>query len=170
MLRLHRTKLLGVVFTAGQEFHAGLVDGVYTAAEALGYDVVLSCVTPHRDENRAVRTLLDDRCEALVLIGTELLVRELVDLDARIPVVAIARRVRVSTRCAVTTSRARAWQSRTWPGSAIRRSPIWMAVARRAQPSGVRDSADRSRRPGSPGRSLTAASPNARALVPPQRC
>ncbi len=56
--------------------------------------LLLSCVTPHHDENSAVRTLLDDRCEALVLIGTELLARELADLDARLPVVAIARRVR----------------------------------------------------------------------------
>ena len=49
-LRQQRTKLIGVTFTAGQEFHADLVDGVYVAAEELGYDVVLSGVTPHRDE------------------------------------------------------------------------------------------------------------------------
>ena len=71
-LRQHRTKLIGVTFTAGQEFHADLVDGVYVAAEALGYDVVLSAVTPHRDEARALRTLVDDRCEGLVLIGPQL--------------------------------------------------------------------------------------------------
>lgn len=94
MLRSQRTRLLGVVFTAGQEFHAGLIDGVYQAAEARGYDVLLSCVTPHHHERQAVRTLLDDRCEALVLIGTGLPVRELVDLDAGLPVVALARKVR----------------------------------------------------------------------------
>ena len=66
MLRSQRTRLLGVVFTAGQEFHAGLVDGVYRASASLGYDVLLSCVTPHHNERRAVRTLLDDHCEALV--------------------------------------------------------------------------------------------------------
>lgn len=94
LLRSQRSNLLGVVFTAGQEFHAGLVDGVYRAAEMRGYDVLLSCVTPHHDERRAVRTLLDDRVEALVLIGTELPVRELVDIDTRLPVVAMARKVR----------------------------------------------------------------------------
>ena len=36
MLRSLRTRLLGVVFTAGQEFHAGIVDGVYLAGEARG--------------------------------------------------------------------------------------------------------------------------------------
>jgi DNA-binding LacI/PurR family transcriptional regulator len=94
MLRSQRANLLGVVFTAGQEFHAGLVDGVYLAAQARGYDVLLSCVTPHHDEPRAVRTLLDDRCEALLLIGSELPVRELAELDANLPVVVIARKVR----------------------------------------------------------------------------
>lgn len=92
LLRSQRTRLLGVVFTAGQEFHAGLVDGVYRAAEAHGYDVVLSCVTPHRNEKRAVQTLLDDRCEGLVLIGTGMTAAALTALDT--PVVAVARRVR----------------------------------------------------------------------------
>jgi DNA-binding LacI/PurR family transcriptional regulator len=94
LLRSQRSNLLGVVFTAGQEFHAGLIDGVYRAAESRGYDVLLSCVTPHHREQQAVRTLLDDRCEALVLIGSELATRELADLAARLPVVAVARKVR----------------------------------------------------------------------------
>ncbi len=93
-LRQHRTKLIGVTFTAGQEFHADLVDGVYVAAEELGYDVVLSGVTPHRDEPRALRTLIDDRCEGLVLIGPEMPARQLGDLAAKVPVVVVARRVR----------------------------------------------------------------------------
>jgi DNA-binding LacI/PurR family transcriptional regulator len=94
LLRSQRSRLLGVVFTAGQEFHAGLIDGVYRAADARGYDVLLSCVTPHHSEQQAVRTLLDDRCEALVLIGSGLPARELVHLDARPPVIALARKVR----------------------------------------------------------------------------
>jgi DNA-binding LacI/PurR family transcriptional regulator len=93
MLRAQRSKLLGVVFTAGQEFHAGLVDGVYLAAESRGYDVLISCVTAHHDERRAVRTLLDDRCEALILIGSELPSRDLVDVDERLPAVVLARKV-----------------------------------------------------------------------------
>jgi DNA-binding LacI/PurR family transcriptional regulator len=92
-LRQHRTRLIGVTFTAGQEFHADLVDGVYVAADELGYDVVLSGVTPHRDEPRALRTLIDDRCEGLVLIGPEMPARRLGDLAARVPVVVVARRV-----------------------------------------------------------------------------
>lgn len=93
-LRQQRTKLAGVMFTATQEFHADLVDGVYSAADALGYDVVLSAVTPHRDEQRAIRTLVDDRCEGLVLIGPQMPTRDLVDLATRLPVVVVARKVR----------------------------------------------------------------------------
>jgi DNA-binding LacI/PurR family transcriptional regulator len=93
-LRQHRSKLIGLTFEAGQEFHADLVDGVYVAAESLGYDVVLSAVTPHRDEPRAVRTLVDDRCEGLVLIGSRLPARALTDLVSRIPAVVVTRRVR----------------------------------------------------------------------------
>lgn len=93
-LRQHRTKLLGVTFAVGQEFHADLVDGVYVAAEELGYDVVLSGITPHRDEPRALRTLIDEQCEGLVLVGPETPRRQLDELATRVPVVVLARKVR----------------------------------------------------------------------------
>lgn len=93
-LRRHRSKLIGVTFAAGQEFHADVVDSLYVATEALGYDVVLSAVTPHHDEARAVRTLVDDRCEGLVVIGPQISPRQLADLAAQIPVVVVARRMR----------------------------------------------------------------------------
>lgn len=93
-LRQHRTKLIGLMFAVGQEFHADLVDGVYLAADALGYDVVLSAVTPHRDEQRAVRTLVDDRCEGLILVGPGERTGRLAQLAARVPLVVLARRVR----------------------------------------------------------------------------
>lgn len=93
-LRQRRTRLVGLTFSAHQEFHADLVDGIYVAAEALGYDVVLSAVTPHRDEERAVRTLLDDRCEGLLMVGPQLSARALGELAARLPLVVLARRVR----------------------------------------------------------------------------
>ncbi|MEN4475082.1 substrate-binding domain-containing protein [Mycolicibacterium cosmeticum] len=93
-LRQLRTKLLGVTFAAGQEFHAELVDGVYAAADEFGYEVVLSGVTRHHDEQRAVRTLLDDRCEAVLLLGPELPAADLTRLAASTPLVVVARRVR----------------------------------------------------------------------------
>ena len=95
LLRQDHSRLLGVAFAAGEQFHADLVDGIYVAAERLGYDVVLSAVTPRRNESRTVRTLVDDRCEAVLLLGSQLPARQLQQLAEQVPVVALARRVRV---------------------------------------------------------------------------
>ena len=95
----------GVVFTAGQEFHAGLVDGVYRRGPVARLRRRSSAVSPpHHGEEQAVRTLLDDRCEALVLIGTELPTRDLADLTTR-PAGGRASPARsaASTPCAATT-------------------------------------------------------------------
>jgi DNA-binding LacI/PurR family transcriptional regulator len=75
-------------------FHGDLVNGLYAAAGATGYELVLSAVTPGRDEQRAVAGLLQDRCEALVLLGPQLATSGLAGLAARMPVVAVARTVR----------------------------------------------------------------------------
>ena len=93
-LRQLRTRLIGVMFGVGQEFHAELVDGVYAAARETGYDVVLSGVSPHHDERRALHALVDDRCEGIVLLGPGTPARELAELDSRVPVVSVARRMR----------------------------------------------------------------------------
>jgi DNA-binding LacI/PurR family transcriptional regulator len=90
-LRQLRSRLIGVMFGVGQEFHAELVDGVYAAAQEAGYDVVLSGVTPHHDERRALHALVDDRCEGIVVLGPGMSARELADLDT--PVVSVARRM-----------------------------------------------------------------------------
>jgi DNA-binding LacI/PurR family transcriptional regulator len=92
-LRRSRSHLLGVVFGLHHPFHADLVEGVYAAAEPAGYGVVLSAVAPSRDERRAVESLLDDRCEALLLLGPESPTARLAELGARLPVVAVARSV-----------------------------------------------------------------------------
>ena len=69
LLRSNRSRLLGVVFGVQHAFHGDLVGGLYRAADRLGYELALSAVTPDRDEQRAVASLLQDRCEALVLLG-----------------------------------------------------------------------------------------------------
>src|SRR4029450_9301746 len=69
LLARRRTHLVGVLMVAGSAFHAELVEDLYEAAERQGYDVVLSAVTRTRDERRATETLVDFRCEALVLLG-----------------------------------------------------------------------------------------------------
>ena len=94
VLRSTRSQLLGVMFGVEHTFHADLVEGIYAAAENDGYDVVLSAMTPRRDEERALETLLADRCEALILLGPETPVTRLSELARRLPVVVVARKVR----------------------------------------------------------------------------
>jgi DNA-binding LacI/PurR family transcriptional regulator len=93
LLARRRTHLVGVLMEVGSAFHAELVTDLHEAAEARGYDVVLSAVTRTRDERRATETLVDFRCEALVLLGPVAPAAQLAALGRQLPVVVIGRRV-----------------------------------------------------------------------------
>ena len=93
LLARRRSRLIGVVMDVRSTFHAQLVEDVHEAAEEHGYDLVLSTVTRTRDEARAVETLLDSRCEALVLLGPEAAASRLAGLARQVPVVAVGRPV-----------------------------------------------------------------------------
>jgi DNA-binding LacI/PurR family transcriptional regulator len=103
-LRRSRSRLLGVVFGVQHPFHGDLLDGLYTVADRLAYELALSAVTPGRDEQRAIGSLLQDRCEALVLLGPQSPTATLADLAARLPVVVVARPVRSTTVDVVRTA------------------------------------------------------------------
>ncbi len=94
LLRSSRSRLLGVVFNVQHAFHGDLVSGLYTAADQAGYALTLSAVTPARDERRAVAGLLQDRCEALILLGPDAPTSYLAGLAVRLPVVVVARAAR----------------------------------------------------------------------------
>ena len=94
ILRRTRSRLIGVVFGVQHAFHGDLVSGLYAAADSAEYELALSAVTPVRDERRAVASLLQDRCEALILLGPHLPTSYLADLATRMPVVVVARAVR----------------------------------------------------------------------------
>jgi DNA-binding LacI/PurR family transcriptional regulator len=93
LLASRRSRLIGVVMEIANPFHAQLVEDVQEAAERRGYDLVLSAVTRRHDERRAVETLLDSRCEALVLLGPQAPAERLAELDRQLPVVAVGRPV-----------------------------------------------------------------------------
>ena len=97
LLGSNRSRTVGVTFGLHQEFHAEIVEGLYRAVEGTGYDLVLGAVAPSRTERRAVQSLLDFRCEALVLIGTTLPRAALEELAERAPVVVMARALRSRT-------------------------------------------------------------------------
>ena len=58
LLSRKQTRLIGVSFGVGHEFHAELVTELYAAAQDSGYELVLSGVTPDRREQRAAQDLL----------------------------------------------------------------------------------------------------------------
>jgi len=85
---LAETGLVGV-----DDEGAELVADLDVAATDLGYDLVLSTLTPARDERRAAEILLDFRCEALILLGPDDPAGRLNALGRELPVVVIGRRV-----------------------------------------------------------------------------
>ena len=101
-----RTRMLGVVFGLGHDFHAEVVDGIYAAAGEHGYEVVLSGVSANRTETEAVRAVLAERCEAVVLVGPQLSSRDIADLAGRLPTVCVLRQLRASAVDVVRTDEA----------------------------------------------------------------
>lgn len=93
LLARRRSGLLGLLVDVHSPFHAELVEDVHEVAERSGYDVVLSTLTRTRDEARAVETLLDFRCEALVLLGPLAPEARLAELGRSVPVVVVGRRL-----------------------------------------------------------------------------
>ncbi|MFE1837427.1 LacI family DNA-binding transcriptional regulator [Streptomyces sviceus] len=92
-LASRRSRLLGVMVDIHRPFHAELVEHLHTAAEKVGYDLVLSTQTRTRDEHTAVETLLAFRSEALILLGPTAPADTLATLDNKAPVIAVGRRI-----------------------------------------------------------------------------
>jgi DNA-binding LacI/PurR family transcriptional regulator len=93
LLARRRSRHLGVLMDVRNTFHAELVTDLDAAATALGYDLVLSTLTPTRDERGAADILLDFRCEALILLGPDEPAGQLNALGRELPVVVVGRRV-----------------------------------------------------------------------------
>src|SRR4051812_22785324 len=93
LLARRRRHLLGVLLDVRNPFHAELVEEVHAEADRAGYEVVLSTLTRDRDEERAIGTLLDFRCEALILLGPDASDAALGKLAAQVPCVVVGRPV-----------------------------------------------------------------------------
>jgi DNA-binding LacI/PurR family transcriptional regulator len=86
LLARSQSKLIGTVFGMAGTFHFDVLDGLYTAAEARGYELILSALTQSRGEARAVQSLQDFRLDALVMIGPDI---EKPMLAGKVPLVAV---------------------------------------------------------------------------------
>ncbi len=91
LLARRRTHLLGVPVLLRDAYRAELAEEVQLAADRRGYTVALSAITPVHDEYRVVETLLDLRCEAILLLAPGMPDGDIAALAARIPVVAVSR-------------------------------------------------------------------------------
>lgn len=91
LLARRRTHLLGVLLDIRNPFHAEMIEDLHLVSEDRGYDLVLSTVTANRDEQRAIDTLLDFRCEALILLGATSPAARLDALSDQLPVVAVGK-------------------------------------------------------------------------------
>jgi DNA-binding LacI/PurR family transcriptional regulator len=94
LLGSNRSRMVGVVFGLHREFHGEVVEHLYQAVHGTGYDLSLGVAAPSRHERRAVESLLDYRCEALVLIGPTLSRARIEELAEHLPVVVVARALR----------------------------------------------------------------------------
>ncbi|AZG48465.1 LacI family DNA-binding transcriptional regulator [Gordonia insulae] len=90
-LRQASSRLLGVIFELREPFHGDLVEETYRVAGEVDYDVVISAVAPSRSEDAALDTVVRERCEAVILLGSRLSDDALAGLAERLPVVVVAR-------------------------------------------------------------------------------
>jgi DNA-binding LacI/PurR family transcriptional regulator len=91
LLARRRRHLLGVMLDVLNPFHAELVEEIQIEADRAGYEVVLATLTRDRDEDRAIETLLDFRCEALILLGPDASDEQLDRLAAQVACVVVGR-------------------------------------------------------------------------------
>ena len=85
LMTARRTHHLGVTINIRNSFHTEIVEHIVAAADRAGYEVVLGAVTPTHGEAKVIETLLDFRCEGILLIGPELSASELASLGGKVP-------------------------------------------------------------------------------------
>jgi LacI family transcriptional regulator len=107
MRTARRSHHIGVTINIRNSFHTEIAEKIVAAADRAGYEVVLGAITPTHGEAKVIDTLLDFRCEGLLLLGPELPTEKLTALGTQLPSVVIGRRVRANTLDVVRTADAR---------------------------------------------------------------
>lgn len=90
-LARRRTHSLGVTMTPGNPYHGELIEEIQASADPQSYEVILGAVTRVHDERRAIETLVDSSCEALVLLGPVLPPDQLHEAIDNLPAVCVGR-------------------------------------------------------------------------------
>jgi DNA-binding LacI/PurR family transcriptional regulator len=92
LLARRRSRLLGVTILPSNVYHGELVERIQAATEAAGYELVLGSMADTRDEARSIETLIDFRCEALLLLGPTTPSARLAGVIDSVPTVIVGRR------------------------------------------------------------------------------
>jgi LacI family transcriptional regulator len=93
LMTARRSHLIGVMTDIRNSFHAEMVEDIVEAADRAGYEVVLGAVTATHGEPKVIDTLLDFRCEGVILLGPESEVSALTEMGRQVPTVVVGRRV-----------------------------------------------------------------------------
>ena len=80
LMTARRSHLIGVMTDIRNSFHAEMVEDIVEASDRAGYEVVLGAVTTTHGESKVIDTLLDFRCEGVILLGPESDVATLTEL------------------------------------------------------------------------------------------
>ena len=107
LMTARRSHHIGLTINIRNSFHTEIAESIVAAADRAGYEVVLGAVTPTHGEAQVIDTLLDFRCEGLLLLGPELSTEALTTLGKQLPSVVIGRRMRANTLDVVRTADAR---------------------------------------------------------------
>lgn len=90
-LASRRTRLLGVTMTPGNPYHGELVEEILQRTHERGYEVLLAPVTRTHEELASIQTLVDSRCEVVVLLNSTLTTDELKTALDGVPAVCVGR-------------------------------------------------------------------------------
>lgn len=90
-LRSTSTKYIGVIFDPAHSAPVEIIEWLYASAHESDYNLVVSTLTPSREESEAIIELMGYRCEALILIAPRSSPAVLKAAAADIPMVIIGR-------------------------------------------------------------------------------
>ncbi len=90
-LRSPSTKYIGVIFDPAHSAPVEIIEWLYSYAHEAGYKLVVSALTPTRNESEAITEIVGFRCEALILIAPRSTPELLHHSVGQIPLVIIGR-------------------------------------------------------------------------------
>lgn len=91
VLARRHTGQIGVTLTTSNPYHGTVVEEILGRAHDAGYEVVLSPMSPRYDYRESLETLVNSRCEALILLNPQMSGQAIAKLVAGTPTVCMGR-------------------------------------------------------------------------------